>query len=171
MNAQTTEPILEKHPNALLIEKLYIGIQRGNLAMISACYDEAAYFEDIAFQRRRRTEILEMWRYVCHGHPRVTFDTNDISADDRKGSGRWSARYIFGQTKNDPGRPVNNHISSTFLFRDNLIIEHRDHCDPMTWARQAVGFPFALALGLVTPLRRYIASRKLRKFLKKTGQD
>jgi ketosteroid isomerase-like protein len=154
------------HPNARRIKSLYTAIQNADLTGIAACYDEHAYFQDIAFRRHGEKEIMEMWRYVCHGKPQVTFDPNAISADDRKGSGRWRAKYRFGKTDTKPGRPVDNAISSAFAFRNGLIVEHRDRCNAMAWARQALPFPVSLIAGTVAPLRRYMAALKLHKFSK-----
>ena len=135
------------HPNVVMIERLYTAIQNGDLTMIAACYDEDAYFEDIAFRRYGKKQIMEMWRYVCHGQPQVTFDSREISANDRTGTGRWKAHYLFGKTNKSPGRPVDNAISSEFAFRNGLIVEHRDRCDAMAWARQALPPPFSLIAG------------------------
>jgi hypothetical protein len=45
------------------------------------------------------------------------------------------ASYRFSAT----GRQVVNHIQARFVFRDGLIVEHRDHFDLWRWARQALG--------------------------------
>jgi ketosteroid isomerase-like protein len=167
MAAQTSVPPPTAHPNALRIETLYTAIQNADLTAIAACYDEHAYFQDIAFRRRGKKEIMEMWRYACHGMPQVTFDSNAISADDRQGSGRWRAKYMFGKTDTKAGRPVDNTISSAFAFRDGgLIVKHRDRCDAMAWARQAFPFPISLVAGSLAPLRRCMAALKLYKFSK-----
>jgi ketosteroid isomerase-like protein len=165
MTAQASGPPAA-HPNALQIDRLYTAIQSADLKAIAACYDDNAYFEDIAFRRHGKKEILEMWRYVCHGRPQVTFDANAIKADDGKGSGRWRAKYTFGKTDTKPGRPVDNVITSQFTFCEGRIVDHRDHCDPMAWARQALPFPASLVAGSVAPMRRFMATRKLRKFSK-----
>jgi hypothetical protein len=96
----------------------------------------------------------------------VEFDTNTISADDWTGSGRWTATYMFGKTDTRSGRPVANDVISSFAFRDGLIIEHRDACDPMVWARQALAFPFSLVVGSSETVRRAMAALKLDKFIR-----
>ena len=154
------------HSNAVVIERLYTAIQNANLTVLAACYDERAYFEDIAFRRHGKKQIMDMWRYVCHGQPQVTFDASAISANDRTGTGRWRANYMFGKTRKNPGRPVDNAISSEFAFRNGLIVEHRDRCDAMAWARQALPFPISLVAGSFAPLRRCMALLKLWKFSK-----
>lgn len=158
------------HPNALRIEALYTAIQNGDLTAIAACYDENAYFEDIAFRRRGKKKIMEMWRYVCHGKPEVSFHVNEISADDLTGSGRWRVKYRFGKTDNKSGLPVDNTVSSAFVFRDGVILEHRDRCDAMAWARQALHLPISLVIGSIAPLRRCMAALKLHKFIKEEAK-
>src|SRR5215510_11554344 len=113
---------LAVHPNALLIKSLYSAIGAQDLTAIDACYDDEAYFQDIAFRRHKKRRIMEMWRYVCHGKPDVTFDVNTISADDRTGTGRWRAKYVFGKTDRKPGVRIDNAITSAFVFRNGLIV-------------------------------------------------
>jgi ketosteroid isomerase-like protein len=159
------------HPNARRIALLYTAINVGDLAAIAACYDEDAYFEDIAFERKRKCKIMQMWQFVCHGGTTVEFDANAISADDWTGSGRWTAKYMFGKTDTRCGRPVENAVISSFAFRDGLITEHRDACDPMAWARQALPYPISLVVGSIEPVRRAMAALKLYKFIRTEGPD
>lgn len=156
------------HPNARLIERLYTAIRNADAKAIEDCYAADGYFEDIAFRRRDREHIMEMWRLVCHSKPEVTFDPNSISADERKGSGRWRAKYIYGKTATKPGRPVDNTSTSEFAFRDGRIVRHYDRCDAMAWARQAYAFPKSLVAGSIAPLRRYVAGKKLKEFTEKS---
>jgi len=168
MNAQIFPQLLSStpHSNARRIASLYTAINIGDLAAIAACYDENAYFEDIAFKLQRKCRIMEMWRFVCHGGTRAEFDPSAISADDWTGSGRWTAKYMFGKTATRCGRPVVNDTISSFAFRDGLIIEHRDACDPVAWARQALPYPFSLVVGSSEPARRAMATLKLDRFIR-----
>jgi ketosteroid isomerase-like protein len=153
------------HPNAQQIETLYAALAKGDANAAAACYADDAYFEDIAFRRHRRKEIHEMWRMVCYAEPEVSFGS--VTADDRRGSGRWTAEYMFGKIDNPPGRPVTNHSTSEFTFHDDgLIATHHDRCDAKAWARQAYPFPKSFLAGSIAPLRRLAAACKLRKFLK-----
>lgn len=153
------------HPNAQRIETLYAAIAKGDPDAATACYAKDAYFEDIAFRRCGREHIHEMWRMVCHAKPMVTFWS--AVADDQRGNGHWTADYMFGKTDSKPGRRVVNNSTSAFTFSgEGLIVEHRDHCDAMAWARQAFPFPCALIMGSVAPLRRFGAACKLKEFLK-----
>ena len=154
------------HPNAQLIDTLYAAIAKGDPDAAAACYVDAddAYFEDIAFRRRGRKEIHEMWRMVCHAKPMVTFGST--IADDERGNGHWTADYMFGKTDEKPGRRVVNNTTSVFTFRNGRIVEHHDHCDAMAWARQAYPFPVSFLIGAIAPPRRIGAAGKLREFLK-----
>jgi ketosteroid isomerase-like protein len=151
------------HPNSQLIERLYSAIANHDSDAIAACYADDATFEDIAFRRHGRKEIHEMWRLVCHAKPAVT--PGPVSADDRTGTGRWTADYMFGASDTDPGRPVHNELTSEFTFRGGLIATHRDACDTVAWAKQAYPFPKWLIAAYVPPLRHLAATRKLKTFL------
>ena|SRR5438105_3893418 len=151
------------HLNAQRIETLYAAIAKGDPDAAIACYADDSYFEDIAFRRHSRKEIHQMWRMVCHAKPMVTFWS--AVADDQRGNGHWTADYMFGKTDTNPGRRVVNNSTSAFTFHHGLIATHHDYCDAKAWARQAYTFPKSL-LASVEPLRRFVASRKLQKFLK-----
>ena len=147
------------HPNAHLIATLYSSLRDDKPDAAAACYAADAHFEDIAFRLDGRERILQMWRLVCSQEVGVTFDS--VVADDRKGGANWVARYTF----TDTGRKVTNPTTAHFAFRDGLIINHVDECDAMAWATQAYPFPNNLAAGLIGPLRRYVARRKLKQFI------
>ena len=76
------------------------------------------------------------------------------------------ASYVFGKTARKPGRPVDNTLTSRFVFRNGRIVEHRDHSHALAWAVQAVPTPINLLVGCIAPLRRALAAARLRKFLK-----
>ena len=154
----------QPHPNAHLIGKLYTGVKNANLQAIADCYTDDAYFEDIACKRSGKDQIMEMWRLVCHSRPTVTI--LPFSADDRKGSSCWDAKYKYGKINSKPGRSVDNTLTSEFVFRDGRIVSHHDKSDAMAWARQAFPFPISFVAGAIGPLRRHMATRKLEKFLK-----
>jgi SnoaL-like domain len=147
------------HPNARLISTLYSSLRDDKPDAAAACYTADAHFEDIAFRLDGREFILQMWRLVCSREVGVTFDS--VVADDQEGSANWVARYTF----TDTGRKVANAITSHFAFRDGLIVNHVDRCDAVAWATQAYPFPKSLAAGLIGPLRRYVARKKLKQFI------
>lgn len=147
------------HPNASLISTLYSSLRDDKPDAAAACYAADAHFEDIAFRLDGREWILQMWRLVCSGIVGVSFDS--VIADDQKGGANWVARYTF----TDTGRRVTYATTSHFTFRDGLIVNHVDRCDAMAWARQAYPFPKNLAAGLIGPLRRHVAHKKLKQFI------
>lgn len=158
------------HPNAQRIETLYAALAKGDPDAAAACYADDAYFEDIAFRRHGRKKIHEMWRMVCHAKPEVKFGS--VIADDQRGSGRWTADYMFGRSEKEPdkkpGHRVFNNLTSEFTFdAKGLIVKHHDYCDPKAWARQAYpSSPMSFFAGSIEPLRRLAAACKLYIFLK-----
>jgi ketosteroid isomerase-like protein len=146
------------HPHAALLQTLFGALARHDAQAIADCYHPDAIFHDIAFDLRGRTEIHAMWRMVCAGDIRATFDI--MSADDEAGHVRVVDEYTFTET----GRRVRNVIESRFRFADHLVIEHRDQCDPRVWADMAIGGVGGFLAGRVEVLRRWKARRKLRRF-------
>jgi hypothetical protein len=148
------------HPNVELIEALYMALRDADPDSAAACYAADASFKDIAFQLDGRDSIRQMWRLVCSRDVKVSFDS--ISADDQSGSGHWTASYIFTETN----RKIVNVISSSFIFRDSLILTHVDRCSAIAWAAQAYPFPKSVAAGLLGPLRRWKARKLLDEFIR-----
>jgi hypothetical protein len=159
----------KSHPNISLLEKFFAGLKKADLAAISKCYAEHAYFEDIAFKRYGKGQIMEMWQLVCRASPEV--EILSLSADDNNGVVRWNAKYRYGKTETKSGRQVINTLNSKFVFLNGYIVNQRDDSDPVSWARQAFPFPISLAAGWIEPLRRYMANRRLDKFLKERGSQ
>jgi SnoaL-like domain len=147
------------HPNALLLHQLFESVNRREDRAVADCYHRDATFHDIAFDLRGKKEIHDMWRMICAGDLRVTFEV--VHADDQGGRARVVDEYTFSDTK----RRVRNVIDSRFRFADDRIIEHNDDCDPRKWAAMAIGGISGFVAGRVPFLRRLKASRKLRKFV------
>jgi hypothetical protein len=99
------------HPNALLLERLFSALNHKDHAAMASCYHPNATFDDIAFARRGKQEIHDMWRMVCAGDIRATFSV--VHADD--GGGQVSV--VDDYTFSDTGRHVRNVIDSRFTFR------------------------------------------------------
>jgi ketosteroid isomerase-like protein len=156
----------EAHPNAQTIRRLYAGIKAYDLDEIAACYHPKAHFEDIAFEREGKPEVMQMWQMICmKTKPVVTDGPSPPQADDEKGSGSWKACYRFGAEENPPGRPVENELYSTFQFRDGQIVYHKDKCNLLRWALQAMPLPKALGAVAFRHKRQAMAREKLDKFL------
>lgn len=68
----------------------------------------------------------------------LTFSNVETEGDS--GSAEWQAWYSFSKT----GRKVHNQIKAAFIFKDGLIIDHRDVFDLWKWSRMALGTPGTL---------------------------
>jgi hypothetical protein len=146
------------HPHAQLLERLFTSLNRHDAGAMAEAYHPDARFRDIAFDLRGRTAIHDMWRMICAGDIRATFEV--VEADDRQGRVRLVDEYTF----TDTGRRVRNQIDSRFRFADGLIIEHHDVCDARAWAAMAIGGAGGFLAGRVGFLRRMKARRKLASF-------
>jgi ketosteroid isomerase-like protein len=157
----------EAHANAQTIRRLYAGIKAHNVDEIAACYADDAYFEDIAFKLRGKPRVMQMWQMICtKTKPEViTEPLPPPTADDETGRGCWRAKYDFGKTETDKGRPVDNTLTSTFRFRGGLIVDHRDDCNVLAWALQALPFPKSLIAAASPKRRRAMAQAKLDAFV------
>jgi hypothetical protein len=147
------------HSNAVLLERLFSSLNRKDDKTIASCYHLEATFQDIAFDLHGRNEIHDMWRMICAGDIRATFEV--VHADDETGRVRVVVEYTFSDT----GRKVRNVIDSRFTFKDHLVVEHRDSCDAKAWAAMAIGGVKGFLAGRVAPMRRFKARRKLKKFV------
>src|ERR1017187_3335819 len=150
------------HPNMTLLRRLYDSLNRRDSNVMAACYHPAATFHDIAFDLKGKEQIHAMWRMICSGDVLATF--NVVHADDHHGVVKLVDEYTFSET----GRRVRNPIESRFRFRDGLIIEQRDSCDPRAWAAMAVGGLTGFLAGRFRFLRSWKARSMLRRFINET---
>src|SRR5689334_20762194 len=111
-DAQTENTV---HAHATLLHQLYDALDRRDAEGMSRCYHEDARFHDIAFHLRGKKPITAMWRMICSGDIRATFEV--VHADCHKGIVKLTDVYTFSDTK----RKVRNEIESRFEFRDGLI--------------------------------------------------
>ena len=148
------------HPHAELLHTLFAAVERRDAKAIAECYHADATFRDIAFDLHGKKEIHDMWRMICSGDIRPTF--NIVHADDVSGHVKVVDEYTF----TDTGRKVRNVIDSRFLFTDHLVAAHRDECDPRAWAAMAIGGVGGFLAGRVGLLRRWKARRKLARFVR-----
>jgi hypothetical protein len=146
--------------NTGVISRLLTAYQQLDPAAMEACYHEQATFQDIAFRLNGKSEIGAMWRMICKNGIQVAIDEPPRAAGE-KVVARITDTYIFSDTK----RKVVNRITCHFYFRDGLIVEHQDECDPKDWARQALGGVTGWLAGRVGFLRRRKARKKLDKFI------
>ncbi|WP_116138142.1 nuclear transport factor 2 family protein [Trinickia diaoshuihuensis] len=123
------------HPNAALIERFYEAFQRRDAETMASCYAPDIVFSDPVFGELHGDEVRDMWRMLVSRAQEFALTYSGVSADQNGGSARWIASYLFGQT----GKKVVNRIEARFVFRDGLIVEHRDRFDLWRWAAQALG--------------------------------
>lgn len=155
------------HANAELLTRFYSAFQRLDAATMAACYHAEARFSDPVFPALKGAEIGDMWRMLATRAKNFSLTFDGIEADDRRGRAHWVATYLFSGT----GRMVVNDIQASFVFRDGLILEHRDQFDLWRWTRQALGAK-GLLLGwtpLVHNAVRKQAAQGLAAFRKSGG--
>jgi ketosteroid isomerase-like protein len=145
------------HPNTELIERFYTAFQRRDAETMVACYADDVVFSDPAFGELRGAEAHDMWRMLVAGAQDFSLTFDSISADDHTGRAHWEAGYLFSQT----GRPVVNRIDARFVFREGLIVEHRDSFDLWLWMRQAMGVR-GMLLGWSPLVRRMLRAQARR---------
>lgn len=155
------------HPNAVLLERLLTALNRHDHVTMAACYHPAATFRDIAFVLPEMQSIQAMWHMICESD--IKADVRSIDANDSDGRAHLIDIYTYKKKHGDPdGNRVRNEIHSRFQFREGLIIEHEDVCDPREWARMAMGpGVFGFFVGRIGWMRRLGAKGKLKEFVQR----
>jgi ketosteroid isomerase-like protein len=157
------------HPNTELIERFYTAFQRRDADTMIACYADDVVFSDPAFGELRGDEVRDMWRLLVARAQEFSLTFDSVEADGHSGRAHWVASYLFSQT----GRQVINQIDARFVFRDGLIVEHRDNFSLYLWLRQAMGLRGTL-LGWSPLVQRAIraqARRGLALYRNREGRD
>ena len=153
------------HPNEELIQKFYAAFQARDADGMCACYHPNVIFSDPVFGRLPASRATVMWHMLCGRAKDLQISFKDIQANAETGTAHWEAQYTFGKTR----RPVHNIIDATFVFRENLIVQHDDAFDVWKWTRMALG-PMGLLLGWTPWLRSTVrrdARRGLDAFIQK----
>ncbi len=128
-----TETEETMHANMRLLDRFYRGVQDHDHQSVAACYHPNATFKDIAFDLSGKKMIYAMWHMIAGTDLRIKYNVEQ--ANETTGSARWHADYTF----RDTGRKVHNKLSSTFQFRDGLILGQVDDCNALRWGIQALG--------------------------------
>ncbi len=154
------------HPNQQLIEKFYRAFAVHDAETMASVYHPDVEFTDPAFGTLKGDEARNMWRMLIErGKESLVVTFGDVQADEKKGSARWTADYLFSTT----GRKVHNEISARFVFEDGKIIKHIDSFDFWKWSRQALGTT-GLLLGWTPLLRKKVraqARKGLQRYMEK----
>ncbi|UCJ18745.1 nuclear transport factor 2 family protein [Pseudomonas sp. MM211] len=148
------------HPNADLITRFYQAFQQLDAERMVSCYAPDVRFSDPAFGTLTGDDAADMWRMLTTRAKKFSLTFSDVQADANGGSAKWVATYLFSQT----GRTVVNRIQASFVIRDGLIVEHRDHFDMWRWSAQALGFQ-GMLIGW-TPLLKNTVRRQARNGLR-----
>jgi len=94
------------HPNARIAENLFSSLNLHRAELMADCYHPQAVFRDIAFDLHGKVQVVAMWRTICEGDIRTTFEI--VRADDTSVRARVVDEYAFSETK----RFVRNTIES-----------------------------------------------------------
>ncbi len=152
-----------------LIETFYKAFTNGDAAGMIACYHDDIIFSDPAFGTLHGKEAKAMWHMLIErgkGANKVSYSNIETKANT--GSAQWTARYPYGPKK----RPVVNHVTANFTFKDGKIIEHHDTFDMYSWTKQALGLPGVL-LGWSGFMRNSIQKKTngmLKKYMERNPQ-
>jgi ketosteroid isomerase-like protein len=146
--------------NAQVITRFYQAFQRLDAEEMGRCYAPDVRFTDPAFGTLSGGDAVDMWRMLTTRARNFSLTFSNVQADAQGGSADWEATYLFSQT----GRTVVNRIRASFVVRNGLIVEHRDHFDMWRWAAQALGIKGVL-LGW-TPLLKNTVRRQARNGLR-----
>lgn len=134
-----------------LIEEFYRAFAARDAEAMAKCYHDEARFSDPVFGELDAAGVRDMWRMLIARGRDLAVRASGISAEGARGAAQWEATYTFSAT----GRKVCNRIAANFVFRDGLILEHRDDFDFPRWARQALGWK-GLLFGHLPALRRAV---------------
>lgn len=139
------------HSNKQLMDDFYNGFKRLDWQAMAACYHQDIQFSDPIFTELKGDDLFQMWHMLCSKAKGFELEYRVTSVDDRYGSARWEASYVFVQT----GRRVHNVIFAEFQFADGKIIRHSDHFSFWRWSIMALGTP-GLLFGWSGFLRRKV---------------
>lgn len=155
------------HPNAELIDRFYSAFTAMDGQTMAACYSDDATFSDPVFPNLDAASARAMWLMFTEQSADLRVEHSAVGADDTSGSAHWEAWYTFSAT----GRKVHNVIDAEFVFRDGLIVTHRDSFDLYAWTKQALGLPgtlFGWSPIVRAPLQKK-AGQQLAHYMAKKG--
>ena len=129
------------HPNEQTIINFYQCFKNLDAEGMCACYYDDVVFKDPAFGILHGERAKHMWHMLIErGKDSLQIEFDDVEANGKNGSAKWKATYLFGKDK----RKIVNDVTAHFVFKDGLIIEHKDVFDLWKWTKQALGLSGAL---------------------------
>jgi ketosteroid isomerase-like protein len=149
--------------NKDVIDRFYQAFQQRDWKIMQTCYHNDARFSDPVFPQLNSSEVKAMWHMLCENAQNFSLQYSEVSTESDRGRCKWDAWYTFSRS----GRNVHNIIQASFLFKEGLIIEHKDTFNFWRWSRQALGAP-GLLLGWTPFLQSKVqatARKSLDKFM------
>ena len=152
--------------NEQVIHDLYEAFARKDHAAMAACYHDTTTFGDPVFPHLDAAQTRAMWKMFCLGGSDLRVTHSDVAASGDGGSARWEAHYTFAPTK----RSVHNKITSSFRFKDGLIVEHRDSFDLYSWTKMALG-PLGIFAGWTPMIRGQVRKQAAKQLERAMAED
>jgi len=118
-----------------LLHTFYTAFAQRDWAIMGVCYHPEARFSDPVFPELDAEGVKAMWKMLLGGDTDLCISFTVMEEDAKGGKVRWEAFYTFSRT----GRKVHNVITSSFTFKDGLILTQKDHFSFWRWSRQALG--------------------------------
>ncbi len=143
--------------NEQLIQNFYTCFQQKDYKGMQACYADEATFSDAVFKNLNAAQVKAMWEMLISKGKDMRLEFSQVSANENTGKAHWDAYYTFSAT----GNKVINRIDATFIIKDGKIVQHIDHFDFYTWAKQALGFKGFL-LGWTSFLRNKVTAQAMK---------
>jgi ketosteroid isomerase-like protein len=149
--------------NEQLIHQFYSAFEKGDYKRMQSCYADNATFNDAAFNGLNGEQVRAMWEMLCKNGKGFKLSYSNIKHTETGATADWVATYTFSKT----GRKVVNRVHAEFDIKNGKIVNHRDHFDFYTWAKQAFGVA-GLLIGWTDFFKnkvRSTASENLAKFM------
>lgn len=143
------------YAHAAVIRKLYQSFQNHDGEAMASVYHRDASFEDPAFGKLKGKEIGDMWKLLLElSQGQIAIRYSQVDVHNGLGKAHWDADYRFSLT----GFLIDNHIESSFSFKDGLIYTQTDEFDFHRWSALAIGLPGQL-LGGTPFLKTYFQTQ------------
>ncbi len=146
-------------PNEDLIHHFYTSFQLKDYRGMQQCYADNATFSDAVFKNLNAEQVRAMWQMLISRGKDMSIQFKVLPSPGEVVNAQWIANYTFSASK----RPVTNRIDARFVIENGRIVQHIDHFNFHTWAKQALG-PTGLLLGW-TPFLRNKVQQTARKGL------
>ena len=140
--------------NINLIEQFYDAFAAKDVEAMIACYHKDLEFNDPVFGDLDYNEACAMWRMLLERDSDLEVSHKNAWNDNEYGGVDWEAKYTFSKT----GRKIHNRIDAKFMFKDGLIVGHRDYFDLYAWCKMAFG-PSGWFLGWTDYMQNKVRSQ------------